>query len=215
MWDESTARDEARRVAAQVRAYGPDEHDAMRQALARRLEDWHNQPPSLTSVGREFVQLEDGSYRWIDIKRFWTPAGAVDGTAHALELLLAHPRYRDHYSSATSHDQDGVDVHGPYLLWFLSPDAFEPVDEQGALEVLAEFLKDEPPYSMADLPDHVVADIDFRVRRQIQRMPVRLRLRELGVTAQHAQGWILDPFDELVLVDLDRNELVVVVMAAD
>ena len=161
-------------------------------------------------VGHELVLLEDGTYRWVDIKRFWLPVRLAD-PALALELLLGHVRYRDPYTGPPSRDvDDAEDTHGPYRLDQISVRSYEVIDETTALMTIQDFVGDE-----AELSEHVRADLGFRVYRQIRRMAVRYRLVDLGEDAFHDVGWILGGFTELVLMDLSRSELLLLVAAAD
>lgn len=65
------------------------------------------------------------------------------------------------------------------------------------------------------LSDDVRADLGFRVFRQIQRMPIRYRLLDLGQDAFHDFGWIINGFTELVVMNLSRSELLLLVAAGD
>jgi hypothetical protein len=158
-------------------------------------------------VGHELVLLEDGTYRWVDIKRL--PVRLAD-PALGLELLLGDVRYRDPYTGPPSRELDAEDVHGPYRLDQISVRSYEVIDEAAALMTIQDFVGDE-----AELSEDVRADLGFRVYRQIRRMAVRYRLLDLGEDAFHDVGWILGGFTELVLMDLSRSELLLLVAAAD
>ncbi len=160
-------------------------------------------------VGRELVLLRNGAYEWVDIKRFWLPARLTD-PAVALQLLMESPRYRDHYTSATSQDEDAGDIHGPYRLDQLVPASYDPIDEGTALRTIQDFVGDATHLSV-DLQ----ADLDFRVHRQIRKMPVRYRLRDFENDALHDFGWVLGRYTELVVMDLDQHELLLIVAAGD
>jgi hypothetical protein len=160
-------------------------------------------------VGHELVLLEDGTYRWVDIKRFWLPV-RLAAPALGLELLLGHVRYRDPYTGPPSRDVDAEDIHGPYRLEQISVRSYEVIDEATALMMIQDFVGNAD-----ELSNDVRADLDFRVFRQIQRMPARYRLLDLGEDAFHDFGWVLRGFTELVVMDVSRSELLLLVAAGD
>lgn len=68
----------------------------------------------LVYLAHEVVRFNDESYRWVDLQRFRLPVHAsIDD---ALDLLLRHVRYRDHYASSDSHERPTDNLHGPYWL---------------------------------------------------------------------------------------------------
>lgn len=79
-----------------------------------------NTQVDLEFLDRTFINFDDHSYRWIDLKRFsFADRTAPDTTL--LGSLIAHWRYRDVYCSADSHERDSQIIHGPYLVTTISP----------------------------------------------------------------------------------------------
>jgi hypothetical protein len=114
--------------------------------------------PELAYAGRDFINFQDRSYRWVDIKHFRLPPGASE--QDALGLLLADVHYRDHYTSADSHEKLTANLHGPYWLDLITPEAFEPVDEHAALKTIADFATD-----YGDLGAEFISKLDRDVLR--------------------------------------------------
>jgi len=162
---------------------------------------------TLECTGHTLIRFDDGSYRWISVKRFvWDGTG--DDPA-VLAALIGHWRYRDHYMSPDSHEKDAGDIHGPYLVAAITPTEFVPLDQAGAAAVIEEFcgLFDAPPRP--------------EVREQIREVVLsRLgqsswyRLRDLP-EAIHELGCILWEFRELVAISRDDGEVLLVVMGID
>ncbi|MDN3351979.1 hypothetical protein [Actinomadura sp. DC4] len=70
--------------------------------------------------------------RWVDLKRFQLLAAGSD--ERFLRALAGHEQFRDDYAGGGV-DPSGV-RHGPYWLESLGLDAYEPVDETVAMDVL-------------------------------------------------------------------------------
>lgn len=162
----------------------------------------------LEYAGRDFINFQDRSYRWVDIKHFRTPPDTAE--QEALALLLTDAHYRDHYTSGDSHEKPTDNLHGPYWLDRITPEAFEPVDEHAALKTIADFATDH-----GDLGADVISKLDRDVYALIRASPIRRRLMDLGKDAFHEFGWVLHDFHELVLLDLVARRLELVVAAID
>lgn len=66
---------------------------------------------SLRFLGHELVHLVQGSFCWVEIKRF-----AIDGDGSDTELLaalIADQQYKDHYAGQDPVAQAQGDLHGP------------------------------------------------------------------------------------------------------
>lgn len=162
---------------------------------------------SLEFLRREFVDLNDRSYRWIDLKYFRTQASA---RSEALAQLLHHVRYRDHYTSADSHETDSRTLHGPYLLSAISTDSFEEIDATQATTSVERFVS-----AYEGATDEGRRSVREKVLPLIHAASKHYRLKDLGTAAHHDFGWVLDDFMELVLINEERNELVLLVAAGD
>ena len=173
-------------------------------------------------MGRELIGFDDLSWRYIQVERYWLPrSGRVTSGVDALGLLMAHPRYQLNYQG--EHPDGDPLMHGPYRLDHLSIDTYELVDEQTAIETITAFRDtdwdhDEEPETdeVPGLSDDVRADIDFRVLRQIRKMPTRYRLGPLpdeAVAGPRYEG--LGDYTEVVLIDLRAREMLLVSAAWD
>lgn len=163
---------------------------------------------ALSQTQNSIVFIKDGSYRWIHVKRFRSPAGPWSTSAEALGKLLASPGYWDTYTSSLHEVSPGV--HGPYRLDALSPNLFEPVDAAAADSHLERWLTQYGPVEPADITGDLAA-----VRQLIATANERLLLPDLGEQAQYEGPRILDSwFLELVLLHGD-DVLSLVVASAD
>ncbi len=163
----------------------------------------------LEYVGREFVNFNDRTYRWVDVKHFELP-GEVASPERALELLLDHVHYRDHYTSSESQTHDGADLHGPYALQAITVASFEAIDEDAAVGVISAFAG-----QYGGTTDDVITQLDQVAYPAIRDLRVRFRLRDLGKDAYHEFGWVLLEFLELVLIDLPARRLALLVAGVD
>src|SRR5262249_53435050 len=148
--------------------------------------------------------FRDGTYRWIDIKRFAIAAGTPDGVL--LSALVANPHYRDEYATP---GPAADPVHGPYNLELITADTFVPVDRVEALEALQNWIECDP--APADQIEGSVAE----VIAHIDQADNGYRLPNLGDRAKHMFGWVLGDFLELVLISHSADELRLVVASSD
>jgi hypothetical protein len=159
----------------------------------------------LEYIGRDLVKFGDRSYRWIDIKRF-ALATQPQTPAKALDLLLRHVRYRDHYTSADSQDRDSETLHGPYKLDHIMTASFEPLDAEQAVNAGSDFVS-----LHGGTTEETRATLDQVVFPLVREMSVWFRLPDVGATAHHDFGWVLTDFMELVLIDIPSRRLVLLV----
>lgn len=161
---------------------------------------------TLEYTGHMLILFNDHSYRWFSVKRFaWDGTG--DDTA-VLAALIGHWRYRDHYASRDSHEQDAREIHGPYRLAAITPTEFVPVGPQGAAALVEEFCG---LYGCPAL--EVREQIAASVLSWLDRSSW-YRLRDLP-EALHEWGWVLMEFRELVAISRASGEVLSVVMAID
>jgi hypothetical protein len=153
------------------------------------------------------IGFDDSSYRWISVKKF-TWSGAADDTA-ILAALIGHPRFRDTFLSADSHELDAGDIHGPYHLDAITPADFRPTGSPGVAALVEEFcgLYDAPPRS------EVRERIEAEVLSPLSGASC-FRLRELP-DAVHDFGWVLWEFRELAAICRSPRIVLSVVMAID
>jgi hypothetical protein len=162
---------------------------------------------SLKYTGHTLIPFFDHSYRWFSVKRFaWDGKG--DDTA-VLGALIEHWRYRDHYASPDSHEQDAGDIHGPYRLSAITPTEFVPVGPDGAAALVEEFcgLYGCPPQPVVH--EQIAALVLSWLGRSSW-----YRLRDLP-DSLHEWGYVLMEFRELVAISHEASEVLSVVMAID
>jgi hypothetical protein len=127
-----------------------------------------NNPPHPTTTTRLFLRFtvggggatcgRDARIHWahadpvrrrfipLDQRQRFTWDGTGDDTA-VIAASIGHWRYRDHYTSPDSQEEDAGDIHGPYLVAAITPTEFVPLDQAGAVAGIEEFcgLFDIPP----------------------------------------------------------------------
>lgn len=165
-------------------------------------------PGILTFVDTCFVNFEDSTYRWVDIKRF-SVASAMTSDEAILEAVIRTPQYRDHYTTPDSQSDTGT-LHGPYLLSCIAASVFEKCGRDRGLEVMREFSH---LFDVQPSPD-VRGELDTLVFEPLAAASAVFRLKELS-DAQHEFGWVLDEFRELIVISADRTEVVLLVAAID
>ena len=90
---------------------------------------------------RDFVLLNDNTYRWIDVKHFtFQPTSGTD-SGDVIDALIDNWRYRDHYAGATSHEEDAQTIHGPFLVATISREDFTPINAGTFHGVVHEFCR--------------------------------------------------------------------------
>ena len=166
---------------------------------------------SLAFDRRDFVLLDDNTYRWIDVKHFtFHPASDVDA-GDVIESLINNWRYRDHYASATSHEEDAHTIHGPFLVATISQSNFTPIDVATFGGVVHEFLSlyDNLPGTEKQV------EID-RVLFPLQSDGTKFYQMTKSLDDDiHEWGFVLWEFRELLVLELSKGQLALCVMAID
>jgi len=163
----------------------------------------------LTFVDHELVHLDEGTYCWVDIKRF--VIGDVNADDRSLlAALIADRRYRDHYAGQEPLEQDQDDLHGPYWLRAITPEMFEVSRRDEAERTIR---------SWADEPESQSVETQTRLRDAVYPLLTGTiyRLPDLRDQAQHEWGWVVGTggFHEFVAVDRDQQTLVLLVASDD
>lgn len=102
--------------------------------------------PTLEYLGGETIPLGDGTYRWVQLKRFRSRVTEPSTSQEVIVSLLAHPAYRDdlkHFDdgSVSSLRTAADPIHGPYPLSVLSPTSFEEITPARAVKILGEWIQ--------------------------------------------------------------------------
>lgn len=103
--------------------------------------------------------------------------------------------------------------HGPYVLSAISLDTFDQLNGQQARQVLIDWLnEDELQYPE---PGEVEGDLDG-ILADLATAETVFHLHELGEDAEHATGWIVQPYLELIVIDLsDARQLRLIAAGTD
>ncbi len=163
---------------------------------------------SLEEVDRRNFFINDGTYRWINVKRFRSDPPSLLRKQDILPVLLAHPSYKDTYASPTGETE--ALIHGRYRLDAISPDVFDEVTPNHATEVLNTWMDQLGPLDRND----VESDLD-EVFELLRRSSMVLQLRELGNDAQHDWGWVVGKFGFHEFVALEPDGEIAVIVAGD
>ena len=166
---------------------------------------------SLAFDRRDFVLLDDNTYRWIDVKHFtFQPASGVDA-GDVIDSLINNWRYRDHYASATSHEEDAQTIHGPFLVATISRDNFTPIDAHTFCGVIHEFLSLHDNFPATEKQ----AEIDGALRPLQSHDTKFYQMNKSLDDDIHEWGFVLWEFRELLAIELSKGQLALCVMAID
>lgn len=158
----------------------------------------------LTIIDAKTVLQFRGTWHWAHARTFRIDPGLSD---HALlGGLLSHPEYRDEYTSDRLTDEP---LHGPYNLVRITPEAFDAISSDAAIETFRRWVDD------AAAEAHEVGGNPSSVEAVISASDVVYQLRDLGPRAAHHFGWILYDFLELVLIHRTSHRLHLLVAAGD
>lgn len=150
---------------------------------------------------------KEHGYRWVDIKRLRFSAESVDGR-ELLAALVGHEQFRDDYAGGGVLP-DGP-RHGPYWLRLITPDLYESISQEKAVEILREWV--DPLW---DVPTALETDLQREVFARVAAADGIYYLRELGDEAVHDWGRVHDSFHEFVLVDRAAGQVTLIVAADD
>ncbi|WP_097876795.1 hypothetical protein [Streptomyces sp. ms184] len=150
---------------------------------------------------------KEHGYRWVDIKRLRFSAESVDDR-ELLAALVGHEQFRDDYAGGGVLP-DGP-RHGPYWLRLITPDLYESISQEKAVEILREWV--DPLW---DVPTALETDLQREVFARVAAADGIFYLRELGDEAIHDWGRVHDSFHEFVLVDRAAGQVTLIVAADD
>lgn len=165
--------------------------------------------PDLTYEGTRFINFDNATFQWVNVKLFGLPGPDLDDRA-VLSLLLANPRYRDSY--AGTGDEDMETIHGPFRLDAITVDSFAPVDAAAEIATLGEWAE-----RFAPLPQAVAEQMETEVYRRVRDATSRYRLVNPGEDQFHEWGFAVgsNGFHELVAIDRAAGSVALIVASDD
>ncbi|MFF5020087.1 hypothetical protein [Streptomyces sp. NPDC001165] len=146
-------------------------------------------------------------FRWVDIKQLRFSAESLDDRG-LLAALIGHEQFRDDYAGGGVLP-DGP-RHGPYWLRWITPDLYEAISQERAVQILREWV--DPLW---DPPSELEADLQREVFNRLAAADGIYYLGELGDEAIHDWGPVHDCFHEFVLIDRSAGQITLVVAADD
>ncbi|MFE3446167.1 hypothetical protein ACFXNW_24325 [Nocardia sp. NPDC059180] len=155
----------------------------------------------------EFESSSTHGFRWVDLKEFEL-LDAAASPPDILKSLIGEDAFRDDYSGGGI-DPVG-DRHGPYWLSMVRPSSYEPVDVQGAIEVLSKWY-----LQYGNVPSALREDLERIVDGPIRSSDSCFLLRELGDSAVHDYGRIQIDFHEVVAMRAGLRSVRLIVAADD
>ncbi|MEW2253343.1 hypothetical protein AB0907_39265 [Streptomyces sp. NPDC006975] len=150
---------------------------------------------------------KEHGFRWIDIKELRFSAGSFDDT-ELLAALIGHEQFRDDYAGGGVLPE-GI-RHGPYWLRLITPDLYEFVSQEKAVQILREWM--DPFW---EVPTELEAVLQCEMFGRLAAAEAIYYLSELGDEAIHDWGRVHDCFHEFVLIDRSAGRITLVVAADD
>ncbi|MFD9327712.1 hypothetical protein [Streptomyces sp. NPDC060065] len=150
---------------------------------------------------------KEHGFRWVDVKQLRFSAESVDNRG-LLAALIGHEQFRDDYAGGGVLPE-GL-RHGPYWLRLITPDLYEPISQEKAVQILREWV--DPLW---DVPTELEADLQREVFARLFAADGIYYLRELGDDAIHDWGRVHDYFHEFVLIDCSAGRITLIVAADD
>lgn len=100
--------------------------------------------------------------------------------------------------------------HGPYWLRLITPDLYEFISQETAVQILCEWV--DP---LGDVSTELEADLQREVFARLAATDGIYYLRELGDEAIHDWGRVHDYFHEFVVIDRSAGRITLIVAADD
>jgi len=160
---------------------------------------------------RDSLLLDDGTYRFLDIKHFlFPPANNGDGL-DIVDTIIHDWHYRDHYCAPDSHETDSETLHGPFWVEKICKDDFTPISATMFTDVVREFL---------DLYDESPAiekqrEIDAVLSPLLTQDTIHFQLTKSLDEDIHDWGEVLWEFREMIAIDFKHGIAALCVMAID
>ncbi len=160
---------------------------------------------TLSYRGEESVAFAGGWYCWLSIKRFTSSPAALD----ALQLIRELMTLADYGDSYIAKDSRERDVHAKWFIADLAPASYRASTAGEAWASLTEFAvgpgADDPEAKL--LYDELVG--------RVMAKPGEFWALDAPQSAEHEFAWILDYFREFLWISEARDELLLIVAAAD
>ncbi|MER5859332.1 hypothetical protein ABT131_27560 [Streptomyces sp900105245] len=150
---------------------------------------------------------KEHGFRWVDIKQLRFSAESVDDRG-LLAALIGDEQFRDDYAGGGVLPEGPR--HGPYWLRLITPDLYESISQEKAVQILREWV--DPLW---DVPTELEADLQREVFARLAAADGIYYLRELGDEAIHDWGRVHDYFHEFVLIDRSAGRITLIVAADD
>ncbi|MGW3058795.1 hypothetical protein ACWC98_23080 [Streptomyces goshikiensis] len=150
---------------------------------------------------------KEHGFRWVDIKQLRFSAESVADRG-LLAALIGHEQFRDDYAGGGVLP-DGP-RHGPYWLRLITPDLYESISQDKAVQILKEWV--DP---LSDVPTELEADLQREVFARLAEADGIYYLSELGDEAIHDWGRVHEYFHEFVLIDRSAGRITLIVAADD
>ncbi|MFI1360955.1 hypothetical protein ACH4TV_46435 [Streptomyces sp. NPDC020898] len=150
---------------------------------------------------------KEHGFRWVDIKQLRFSAESVADRG-LLAALIGHEQFRDDYAGGGVLP-DGP-RHGPYWLRLITPDLYESISQEKAVQILREWV--DPLW---DVPTELEADLQREAFARLAAADGIYHLSELGDEAIHDWGRVHDYFHEFVLIDRSAGRITLIVAADD
>lgn len=147
--------------------------------------------------------LDGPGQPWIDTKVFRPVSDAPIAVPQAVQALLAHPEYRDHYCSPENVSAGG-ELHGPYWADRILASDFIELSSSECESVLLTWSGrwgDDPSGEPTAKAHHVIE----AALTLIHGAAHRRYLRDLRDEAEHDWGFVLGDFHEFVLLSPDGS----------
>jgi hypothetical protein len=152
----------------------------------------------LEFIDHRLVHLSEGTYCWVDIKRFHTDIDTTD--RELLEALIAHDQYHDHYAGHDVAEQTHHSLHGPYRLECITAGTFTSTTANAANARLATWAENVDPNSPMSR-DIVKAEVlPLLADGRLYELP------DLGQAAQHSWGFVVGVSGFLEFIHIDPHQ---------
>lgn len=153
------------------------------------------------------VRLDQGTFQWVSLKTFKTPAEATD--LELLSALVAHQQYGDDYAGSPLR---GLPIHGPYRMDAMEAKKFTPVSARDAARTISEWAA-----QFGDPTDEIRRALDSAVLSRTEKADKIYALEPMPTEARHEWGFVVGGagFHEFVLVDHQGATLTLAVASDD